>query len=79
MRGLRKYRKSKKIFNWVVKHGGNRGITFLQETHSTIDIETEWSQRYKGELIMSHGTSNSKGGPLLNGSVFCSVGTTLAF
>ena len=51
----------------MVKHGGNRGKTFLQETHSTIDIETEWSQRYKGELIMSHGTSNSKGVAILFG------------
>ena len=67
MRGLREYRKSKKIFNWVAKHGGNRGIAFLQETHSTVDIETEWSQRYKGDIIMSHGTSNSKGVAILFG------------
>ena len=67
MRGLHEYRKSKKIFNWVAKHGGNRGIAFLQETHSTVDIETEWSQRYKGDIIMSHGTSNSKGVAILFG------------
>ena len=67
MRGLREYRKSKKIFNWVVKHRGNRCVTFLQETHSTTDIETEWSQRYKGEIVMSHGTSNSKGVAILFG------------
>ena len=58
MRGLREYRKSKKIFNWVAKHGGNRRIAFLQETHSTVDIETEWS----------HGTSNSKGVAILFGA-----------
>ena len=67
MRGLHEYRKSKKIFNWVAKHGGNRGIAFLQEAHSTVDIETEWSQRYKGDIIKSHGTSNSKGVAILFG------------
>ena len=35
VRGLRDYKKNKKILNWIVKHGGDNGVTFMQETHST--------------------------------------------
>ncbi|KAK3703419.1 hypothetical protein QZH41_014258 [Actinostola sp. cb2023] len=31
--------------NWLVKHKGNKGIHFLQETHSTTDLEV--TQRAK--------------------------------
>ena len=54
--------------NWFFKHKGDNGITFLQETHSTSDIENEWSKRTRGSLIMSQGTSNSKGTAILFGS-----------
>jgi len=67
VRGLREYKKNRKLFNWIVKHKGDRGITFLQETHSTPDIEDDWSRRTKGELVMSHGSSNSKGAAILFG------------
>ena len=61
VRGLRDYKKNRKMFNWFVKYKGENGITFIQETHSTLDIENEWSQRTSGKLVMSHGTSKSKG------------------
>jgi len=48
VRGMRDYKKNRKMMNWVVKHGGNVGISFLQETHSTPDIEYKWKQRFKG-------------------------------
>jgi hypothetical protein len=45
VKGQRDYRKCRKIFNWVIKHGGDRGVAFLQETHITTDHEIEWSHR----------------------------------
>ena len=60
VRGIRNYKKCRKTLNWLVKHGGNRGISFLQETHSTPDVENEWKQRFRGDVYLSHGTSLSK-------------------
>ena len=68
VRGLREYKKNIKIFNWIVKHGGDNGVTFLQETHSTSELENVWAKRTRSKLIMSHGTSKSKGTAILFGS-----------
>lgn len=68
VRGLREYKKNKKIFNWIVKHGGENGITFLQETHSTPESENEWAKRTRSKLVMSHETSKSKGTAILFGN-----------
>lgn len=68
VRGLRDYQKFRKIHNWLIKHDSNKGITFLQETHSQTDVENDWSKRTRGKLIMSHGTTNSKGTAILFGN-----------
>ena len=68
VRGLREYKKNRKINNWLIKHGSRNGIVFLQETHSQKDIENEWSKRTRGQLIMSHGETNSRGTAILFGS-----------
>ena len=68
VRGLREYKKNRKIFNWIIKHGGDNGVTFLQETHSTSELENVWAKRTRSKLIMSHGTSKSKGTAILFGS-----------
>lgn len=36
-------------------------VTFLQETHSTAEIETEWKREWGGEVFLSHKSSNSGG------------------
>ncbi|RUA06760.1 MAG: hypothetical protein DSY43_01275 [Gammaproteobacteria bacterium] len=68
VRGLRDYKKNIKMFNWIAKHGGDNGVAFIQETHSTQEITDEWSRRTRGKLVMSHGTSKSKGTAILFGS-----------
>lgn len=67
VRGLRNYKKNRKMLNWILKHGGKSGISFLQETHSSDDIEHKWKQRFKGEIIFSHGSKHSKGVAILLG------------
>ena len=34
---------------------------FLQETHSVSDDENTWNDDFKGQVFISHGTSNSSG------------------
>jgi len=36
-------------------------VVFLQETHTDIDNENEWSMWWGGKLTLSHGTNNSAG------------------
>ena len=36
-------------------------ILMLQETHSTPNEESDWRHDWKGEIYLSHGTSNSRG------------------
>ncbi len=36
-------------------------VTFLQETHSTVDNESDWRREWSGEAFFSHKSSNSGG------------------
>lgn len=36
-------------------------VVFLQETHTTLDNESEWKRWWEGTSILSHGTNNSAG------------------
>ena len=38
-----------------------KGILFLQETHSSIEIEKKWNDEFNGQLFFSHGKTNSCG------------------
>jgi len=40
-------------------------ITFLQETHCTRELENTWKQEWGGDIVFSHGSSNSKGVAIL--------------
>ena len=51
--------KRQAVFLWL-KQKGN-GIFFLQETHSSLCSENEWSRQWDGKIIYSHGNSNSRG------------------
>lgn len=39
----------------------NLNVTFLQETHSSLDNESDWKREWGGEVILSH-KSNTSGG-----------------
>ena len=34
-------------------------LFFLQETHSSVEHEKQWSDNFKGKMFYSHGTTNS--------------------
>jgi exonuclease III len=56
------------MFHWFSNHGVSKGVIFIQETHTSEDSYREWKCIFKGEIIMSHGTNNSKGVAILLGN-----------
>jgi len=59
VRGLNNYEKRKAVFRWLDK--GKFDIILLQETHSTVELESVWKRDWPGSIFFSHGTGNSRG------------------
>lgn len=55
------------MLHWLSRHNVSKGITFLQETHTTDECKRVWGNVFKGDILMSHGTNNSKGVAILLG------------
>ena len=55
--GIRSFEKQKTLFGWLP----NADICFLQESHSTPEVESVWKSQWKGKMFFSHGTVHSKG------------------
>ena len=49
-RGIRTFEKRKALFQWLSKDKAD--IIFLQETYSTVDVETHGSEHSRGVLIL---------------------------
>ena len=58
-RGIRDLHKRKSIFTWIEKQ--KTGITFIQETYSTLEIVIDWKFQWCGEMFYSHGSNHSRG------------------
>ena len=52
-------RKRQKIFQWY--YSKNFDIIFTQETHSSLETETDWKDEWDGDIFFSHGTSSARG------------------
>ena len=61
VKGLRDYKKRRKIFNYAKKQTTRNGIVFFQETHSSREIENVWANQWGGKVIYSHGSNDSRG------------------
>ena len=59
VKGQSNFKKRRTMFTWCRKR--NADITFLQETHSTLQTMTQWKNEWGAELITCHGSSNSRG------------------
>ena len=59
VKGISNFKKRRTIFTWCRKR--NADITFLQETHSTLQTMLQWKNEWGAKLITSHGSSNSRG------------------
>ena len=63
VKGISNFHKRKTIYTWCRKK--NADFSFLQETHSKEEVETQWKNEWGAEIIMSHGCSNSRGVAIL--------------
>ena len=61
VRGLRNYRKRRKILNWFVKQGCYNGVCFIQEAHCDLKTEQIWRNQWRGQSFFSHGRTDSAG------------------
>ena len=72
VKGISNFQKRRTMFTWCRKRKAD--IIFLQETHSTIKIETQWKNECGAEIITSHGSSNARGVAILIKAGFdCSI------
>ena len=63
VKGISNFHKRKTIYTWCRKK--NADFSFLQETHSKKELETQWKNEWGAEIIMSHASSNSRGVAIL--------------
>ena len=59
VRGLRDHQKRREIFNFL-KHKSH-DIIYLQEAHSSREIENKWVKEWGGKISFSHFTSRARG------------------
>ena len=58
VKGLQPSKKQVKISKYFRNKVAPKGILFLQETHSSVETEKQWTDEFKGQLHFSHGTTN---------------------
>ena len=61
MNGIQTTKKRLKLIEYFKSNLNSEGFLFLQETHSTLKDEVNWTQEFKGQLFFSHGKSSSCG------------------
>ena len=60
-RGLGNEKKRKKVFNILKTQTSMNSVIFLQECHSTKEVERLWEYQWKNKTFYSHGKSNARG------------------
>ena len=59
MNGIQSTKKRLKLIKNFKNNLNSEGFLFLQETHSTLKDEVNWTQKFNGQLFFSHGKYNS--------------------
>ena len=59
VKGLQGRDKRIKLFEYLKNCISSNGFVFLQETHSSLNVEKKWADEFKGQLFFSHGKTNS--------------------
>ena len=59
VRGLKIKNKRIKLFEYLKNCISANGFVFLQETHCSLNDEKKWEDDFKGQLLFSHGKTNS--------------------
>lgn len=64
VRGISNFRKRRSIFHWCRSQNAN--LIFLQETHSTVEQESQWKKEWGvNKMFFAHGSHNSRGVAIL--------------
>ena len=58
-RGLRDQQKRRQVFHFLKQKQFD--VIFIQESHSTPEVEAEWKSEWNSEITFSHFTSRSRG------------------
>ena len=61
VKGIKASEKRLKLFEYFRNLSTPAGFVFLQETHSSVDVEKKWNDDFQGQLFFSHGKTNSCG------------------
>ena len=61
VKGLQSSKKRLKLIEYLKNKLESNGVLFLQEKHSISNEENAWADDFKGQVFLSHDTSNSCG------------------
>ena len=61
LRELRLLKRDKKLFEYFRNLNTPSGFVFLQETHSSVDVQKQWNDDFQAQLFLSHRKTNSCG------------------
>ena len=53
-----------KFFEYFRNLSTPTGFVFLQETHSSVNVENKWNNGFQGKVFFSHGKTNYCGGAI---------------
>ena len=58
VKGFQPFKRRLKLFDFLKNKIGSKGIPFLQETHSSVEIEKKWIDDFKEKIYYTHGKKN---------------------
>ena len=61
VKGFQPFKRRLKLFDFLKNKIGSKGIPFLQETHSSVEIEKKWIHGFKEKIYYTHGKKKSIG------------------
>ena len=63
VKGLGDNKKRKKQFRYLQDQVKNKGVIYMQETHSWNEKQKKWADEFgkKNKILFSHGKSNTRG------------------
>ena len=61
IKGIQSHKKRLKLIQSFKEKIGLAGVLFLQETHSSSNVEQKWKEGFKSHVFFSHGKTNSCG------------------
>ena len=61
IKGIQSHKKRLKLIQSFKEKIGLAGVLFLQETHSSSNVEQKWKEDFKSHVFFSHGKTNSCG------------------